>query len=74
MPAFRQFYFKHIQHHVRIVYNNHPVLYPSAKKYPNMWVGLINKYLKPYANKHNFSIKSHFFRINLITQLLRKTS
>jgi hypothetical protein len=39
-----------------------------------MLIRIINKYLKPYANKHNVIIKSHLFIINLITQLLKKTS
>ena len=39
-----------------------------------MYIYLINDFLRSYALEYNVNFKSHFFTINLITQLCRKTT
>lgn len=38
---------------------------------PSSWISFINKKLRSAASQHRLSIKSHSFRINFITSLLK---
>ena len=39
----------------------------------DQFIRLVNKFLKPFSEKHNLILKSHSFRVNFVTSLLKKT-
>lgn len=49
-------------------------LYPFIKTSPHKWIKLLNENLMFFTTKYNLKIKSHSFRINYVTNILKHSS
>ena len=63
--------------HKEDVFEKDDVLFPlppSERPNGEKFIKLINKFLEPFATLHGLNLKSHSFRINYVTQVIRHKS
>lgn len=63
-----------LKYEIRSVFAKHDKLCPYADTLPDKWISLVNHFLKPYSKKFKLNLKSHSFRINYGTELLRNVN
>lgn len=72
------FYIKNaFDQHKEFVFKTDDQLFPkpfSGGYNGNKFINLINDYLAPFSKKHNLVLKSHSFRVNFVTSLLKNTA